>query len=153
MGSKIFQGIYKKMNFNPNILIVEDNPGDARLIQEILNDMNISYNLYFAPDGEMAIQMLKREGVYIDVPRPDLILLDVNLPKKDGKDVIDDIKQHDRLNNIRLNDIPIIILTNYVSDIKNDHHTKLVDAVLQKSTNLEGFEEIANCIQQVLNKN
>jgi len=83
------------MNFNPNILIVEDNPGDARLIQEILNDVDISYNLYFAPDGDVALQMLKREGVYGDVPRPDLILLDLNLPNKDGTEVIDDIKQHD----------------------------------------------------------
>ena len=96
------------MNFNPNILIVEDNPGDVRLIQEILNDVDISYNLYFASYGEVALQMLKREGLYVDIPRPDLILLDMNLPKKDGKEVIDDIKQHDRLNNIRLNDIPII---------------------------------------------
>ena len=96
------------MNLKSNILIVEDNPGDVRLIQEILNDVDISYNLYFASDGDVALQMLKREGVYCDVPRPDLILLDMNLPKKDGKEVIDDIKQYDRLNNIRLNDIPII---------------------------------------------
>jgi CheY-like chemotaxis protein len=96
------------MNLKSNILIVEDNPGDVRLIQEILNDVDISYNLYFASDGDVALQMLKREGVYGDVPRPDLILLDMNLPKKDGKEVIDDIKQYDRLNNIRLNDIPII---------------------------------------------
>ena len=140
------------MNFNPNILIVEDNPGDARLIQEILNDVDISYNLYFAPDGEVALQMLKREGVYGDVPRPDLVLLDMNLPNKDGKEVIDDIKQHDRLNNIRLNDIPIIILTNSISDIKNDPYAKLADAALLKSPNLGGYDKIANCIQHVLNK-
>jgi two-component system response regulator len=140
------------MNLKSNILIVEDNPGDVRLIQEILNDVDISYNLYFASDGDVALQMLKREGVYCDVPRPDLILLDMNLPKKDGKEVIDDIKQYDRLNNIRLNDIPIIILTNSISDIKNDPYVKLADAALLKSPNLEGFEKIANCIQNVLSK-
>ena len=84
------------MNFNPNILIVEDNPGDARLIKEMLNDVDISHNLYFAKDGEIALQMLNREGIYSDIPRPDLILLDMNLPNKDGKEILDDIKQQDR---------------------------------------------------------
>jgi len=96
------------MSHKPNILIVEDNPGDARLISEILNEADISHQLYLAKDGEMALQMLRRKGEYSDFPIADLILLDMNLPKKDGKEVIDDIKQHDRLNNIRLNDIPII---------------------------------------------
>ena len=96
------------MIVNPNILIVDDNPGDAHLIMEILNEFNISHNIYHAKDGKIAVQMLHREEEYSDIPRTDLILLDMNLPKKDGKEVIDDIKQHDRLNNIRLNDIPII---------------------------------------------
>ena len=140
------------MNFNPNILIVEDNPGDARLIKEMFNDVDISHNLYFAKDGEIALQMLNREGIYSDIPRPDLILLDMNLPNKDGKEILDDIKQQDRSNNIRLNNIPIIILTNSLSNIENDPYAKLVDATLLKSPNLEGFEKITNCIQHILNK-
>ena len=96
--------------------------------------------------------MLKREVVYGDVPRFDLVLLDMNLHNKEGKEVIDDIKQHGRLNNIRLDGIPIIILTNSLTFIENDPYVKLADAVLLKSTDLEGFEKIANNIQQVLSK-
>ncbi len=128
------------MNFNPNILILEDNPGDARLIKEILNDVDISHDLYFANEGEVALQMLKHEGEYSNIPRPDLILLDINLPIKDGKEVLKDINQHDKLNKIS-----IIILINSLSDIDNDPYAKLVDAVLLKSPNLEGFEKIVNC--------
>jgi CheY-like chemotaxis protein len=136
------------MNLNPNILIVEDNPGDARLISEILNETNISHNLYHAQNGEIALQMLKQEEKYSDLPRPDLILLDMNLPKKDGKDVLREIKQKNILKNI-----PIIILTGSLQDVENNPYANLVDAVLLKSTELEEFEKIANCIQQVLNKN
>jgi len=135
------------MSHKPNILIVEDNPGDARLISEILNEADISHQLYLAKDGEMALQMLRRKGEYSDFPIADLILLDMNLPKKDGKDVLKDIKLDNELNNI-----PIIILTTLLPDIGNNHYAKLVDAVLIKSSDLEGFEKIAKCIKQILNK-
>jgi CheY-like chemotaxis protein len=135
------------MSHKPNILIVEDNPGDARLISEILNEADISHQLYLAKDGEMALQMLRRKGEYSDFPIADLILLDMNLPKRDGKDVLKDIKLDNELNNI-----PIIILTTLLPDIGNNHYAKLVDAVLIKSSDLEGFEKIAKCIKQILNK-
>ncbi len=137
------------MNFKPNILLVEDNPGDIRLIREILNEKKISPPriLYFAQDGEIALQMLKRENEYSNLPLPDLILLDMNLPKKDGKTVLREIKQDNNLNNIS-----IIILTASVLDIENDPYAKLADAVLLKSTDLDGYEKIANSIQKVLKK-
>ena len=135
------------MKMKQNILMVEDNLGDARLIKEILNEFKISNNLYHANDGAIALQMLYREGEYSDIPRPDLILLDMDLPKKDGKDVLKDIKLNNKLSNI-----PIIILTGSAQDVENNTYVKFVDAVLLKSTELEEFEKIANCIQQVLNK-
>jgi two-component system, chemotaxis family, response regulator Rcp1 len=90
------------MNFSRNVLIVEDNPGDARLFRELLNETNIPNNIYVAKDGEIAVQMLYREGKYSNLPRPDLILLDMNLPKKGGKDVLRHIKQENKFDDIPL---------------------------------------------------
>ncbi len=135
------------MNPKSNILMIEDNPGDARLIREILKESNISHTLYHANDSEMAVQMLHLEGEYSTLPRPDLILLDMNLPKKDGKNVLKNIKLDDKLNNI-----PIIILTASLEDIENNPYAELVDAILLKSTELEGFEKIAKNIQHILYK-
>jgi two-component system, chemotaxis family, response regulator Rcp1 len=94
-------------NFSPiEILLVEDNPGDLRLIIEVLKDSKLSNEIYVAMDGEQAVQMLHKEGKYSEMPRPDLILLDLNLPKKDGRELLAEIKQDDQLKII-----PVIILT------------------------------------------
>ncbi len=135
------------MLLKPNILMVEDNPGDAVLIRELLNDINIPHNLYLAKDGVMAVHMLHQEGEYSDIPKPNLILLDMNLPKKDGKDVLKDIKQDKTLT-----DIPVIILTASLLDVEDNPCTKLVDAVLIKPIDLEGFNDVTKSIQDVLNK-
>lgn len=135
------------MNLKPNILIVEDNPADVRLIKEILKESNVSHELYHAQDGAIALEMLHLWGMYSDLPLPDLILLDMNLPKKDGKDIIREIKQDNKLNNI-----PIIIMTSSFPDIENNPDAKLVDALLLKPTDIKEFNKIANCIQKVLNK-
>jgi len=119
-----------------NILIVEDNLGDARLIKEILNEFKISNNLYHAKDGEIAVQMLHHEGEYSDIPRPNLILLDMDLPKKDGKDVLKDIKLNNKLNNI-----PIIILTGSAQDVENNPYTKFVDAIFTKINRIRRIRE------------
>jgi len=74
------------------ILLVEDNPGDVRLTQEVLRDGKMNNNLYVATDGVDAVTFLRREGEYADSPVPDLILLDLNLPKKDGREVLAEIK-------------------------------------------------------------
>jgi two-component system, chemotaxis family, response regulator Rcp1 len=88
------------------ILLVEDSPGDQRLTREALREAKIRNNLSIAEDGEAAVAFLCREGVYEDAPRPDLILLDLNLPKKDGREVLRIIKASESLRRI-----PVVILT------------------------------------------
>lgn len=88
------------------ILLVEDNPGDVRLTQEALKEGKILNNLNIARDGIEAISILRREGVYADATRPDLILLDLNLPKKDGREVLMEVKKDEELRRI-----PVVILT------------------------------------------
>ena len=74
------------------ILLVEDSPGDVLLTREALRDAKIRLNLQVAVDGEEAVALLRREGKYATAPRPDLVLLDLNLPKKDGREVLKEIK-------------------------------------------------------------
>ena len=88
------------------ILLVEDNPGDVRLTQEALKEGKIINNLHMAKDGVEAISFLRREGEYADAARPDLILLDLNLPKKDGREVLMEIKKDEELRRI-----PVVVLT------------------------------------------
>ncbi len=89
-----------------NILLVEDSPGDARLAQEALKDSKMKNNLFWVKDGVEAMEFLHKEGDYKDVPKPGLILLDLNLPRKDGRQVLAEIKQEDNLKRI-----PVVILT------------------------------------------
>lgn len=89
-----------------NILLVEDNPGDADLAREALENSKVNNELHVVEDGERAMSFLRREGPYTEAPRPDLILLDLNLPKKDGRQVLAEIKDDDCLKRI-----PVVILT------------------------------------------
>ena len=89
-----------------DILLVEDNPGDVRLTREALKEGKVLNNLYVAQDGVEAIACLKREGKYAGAIRPDIILLDLNLPKKDGHEVLADVKSDPDLRRI-----PVVILT------------------------------------------
>lgn len=88
------------------ILLVEDNPGDVRLTKEALKEGKVYSNLHTVKDGVEAMAFLRREGKYKDVPRPDIILLDLNLPKKDGREVLEEIKTDDSLKRI-----PVVVLT------------------------------------------
>ena len=88
------------------ILLVEDNPGDARLTQEALRDGKVYNKLTVVPDGVEAMAYLRREGRYAGARQPDLILLDLNLPKKDGREVLQEIKADERLRRI-----PVVVLT------------------------------------------
>ena len=88
------------------ILLVEDNPGDIRLTQEAFKEGKIKNNLYVAKDGVEAIEFLRHQGKYSDSPRPDLILLDLNMPRKSGKEVLEEIKIDEELRRI-----PVVILT------------------------------------------
>ncbi len=88
------------------VLLVEDNPGDVRLTREALKEGKVRNNLSVAPDGVEALAFLRRQGRYAGAPRPDLILLDLNLPKKDGREVLEEIKADPALRTI-----PVVILT------------------------------------------
>lgn len=114
-----------------NILLIEDNPGDIRLTKEVLKEGKIRNNLSIAMDGEEALAFLKKQDNYKDVVTPDIILLDLNLPKKDGREVLAEIKADNSLKHI-----PVIVLTTSAAeqDILNTyaHHancyiTKPVD--------------------------
>ena len=88
------------------ILLVEDNPGDVRLTQECFKESKISNNLSVVMDGQEAIDFLQKKGKFADAPRPDLILLDLNLPKKDGREVLAEIKADPDIRSI-----PVVVLT------------------------------------------
>lgn len=98
--------------FHPiEILLVEDNPGDVRLTQEALKDAKVSNTLHVVEDGVAAMDFLHRRSPYENKPRPALILLDLNLPKKNGREVLSEIKQDPQLK-----DIPVVILTTSQSE-------------------------------------
>lgn len=104
------------MNFkgsgNPiDILLVEDNPGDVRLTQEAFKAGKIRNNLYVVRDGDEALDFLYRRNSYNDAPIPDMILLDLNLPKRDGRDILEEIKSKDPLRRI-----PVVVLTTSKAD-------------------------------------
>jgi len=88
------------------ILLVEDNPADVRLTQEALKEGKVYNNLHWAKDGVEALEFLHRQGKHAAAPRPDIILLDLNLPKIDGREVLQDIKKDENLKRI-----PVVILT------------------------------------------
>ena len=88
------------------VLLVEDNPGDVRLTREALKEGKIRNNLHVARDGVEALAFLRREGGHADAPRPDVILLDLNLPRKSGREVLSEVKQDPALRQI-----PVVILT------------------------------------------
>jgi two-component system, chemotaxis family, response regulator Rcp1 len=88
------------------ILLVEDNPGDERLTREALKEGKVYSNLHWVKDGVEAMAFLRREGKHADAPRPDIILLDLNLPRKDGREVLQDIKSDESLRRI-----PVVVLT------------------------------------------
>ncbi|AKB31620.1 Two-component system response regulator [Methanosarcina siciliae HI350] len=93
--------------FKPvDILLVEDNKGDVGLIEEVFESSKVRNKLYVVEDGEEAVHFLLREGKFSDVPRPGIILLDLNLPKKDGREVLGEIKK-----NKDLKKIPVVVLT------------------------------------------
>ena len=126
------------------ILLVEDNPGDVRLTTEALRDAKVRNNLTVAPDGVEALAMLRREGRYAAVPRPDLILLDLNLPRKSGREVLQEVKQDDALKHI-----PVVILTTSKAeqDIVEGYRLQ-ANAYVTKPVDLEQFLKVVQTIEQ-----
>jgi two-component system, chemotaxis family, response regulator Rcp1 len=124
------------------VLLVEDSPGDVRLTQEAFRDAGKSIDLRVAADGVEAMAFLKHEGVYADAPRPDFILLDLNLPKMDGREVLAHIKEDENLKTI-----PTVILT--TSDAEADILTSYqlqANCYLSKPVQLEEFESLVKSI-------
>lgn len=93
------------------VLLVEDSPTDALLTREALHEGNVPHNLHVVADGIEALAFLKRRDCYADVPRPDLILLDLNLPRKDGRELLTDVKRDPDLRHI-----PVIVLTTSLAE-------------------------------------
>src|ERR1700730_11612387 len=124
------------------VLLVEDSPGDVRLTQEAFREAKVRINLHVASDGAEAMAFLGREGKHVDVPRPDLILLDLNLPKKDGREVLAEIK-----GNSSLQTIPVVILTTSESeaDILKSYMLH-ANCYITKPVSLEGFLKVVKSI-------
>ena len=125
-----------------HVLLVEDSPGDVRLTQEAFRDANSSIRLHVATDGVEAMAFLRREGSYPDAPRPDLILLDLNLPRMDGREVLVQIKGDDSL---RL--IPTIILTTSDAEVDIVKSYQLqANCYLSKPVQLDAFVNLVKSI-------
>jgi CheY-like chemotaxis protein len=125
------------------ILLVEDNPGDILLTQEALRDDRLRIKLNVTTDGEEAMDFLHRRSSYAKAPRPDLILLDLNLPRKDGREVLAEIK-----NDAALRTIPIVVLT--TSGAKEDivrTYSLNANCYIQKPLDLEQFIEVVRSIE------
>jgi two-component system, chemotaxis family, response regulator Rcp1 len=124
------------------VLLVEDSPGDVRLTREAFKDAKVHINLHVASDGTEAMAFLMRGGEHADTPRPDLILLDLNLPKKDGREVLAEIKE-----NSTLKSIPVVILTTSASDADILRSYKLhANCYITKPVGLDGFLEVVKSI-------
>jgi CheY-like chemotaxis protein len=126
-----------------DILLVEDNPGDVRLTIEALKDGKVRNRLSVAPDGVEAMAFLRQEGKYAGAPRPDLILLDLNLPKKDGREVLAEIKADERLRQI-----PVVVLTTSSSEQDILHSYDLhANCYIPKPVDLDQFIDVVRGIE------
>jgi two-component system, chemotaxis family, response regulator Rcp1 len=124
------------------VLLVEDSPGDVRLTQEAFRDANKAIQLNVVVDGVEAMAFLRHEGVHVHAPRPDLILLDLNLPKMDGREVLAHIKEDESLKLI-----PTVILT--TSDAEADivkSYQLQANCYLNKPVQLDAFENLVKSI-------
>jgi chemotaxis family two-component system response regulator Rcp1 len=124
------------------VLLVEDSPGDVRLTKEAFKDAKVHINLHVASDGARAMAFLKREGEHSNAPRPDLILLDLNLPRKDGREVLAEIKESPTLKSI-----PVVVLTTSSSeaDILRSYQLH-ANCYITKPVGLEGFLTVVKSI-------
>ena len=126
-----------------DILLVEDNPGDQRLTVEAFKESKVHNQIHLAQDGEEAMAFLRQEGKYADAPRPDVVLLDLNMPKKDGREVLEEIKADEDLKAI-----PVVILTTSKAEediIKtyNGH----ANCYITKPVDLDQFVKVGKSIE------
>lgn len=134
---------YKTEQDPINILLVEDNPGDIRLTRESFSEGKLLHNLYIAEDGVKALAFLRKEGEYAGAPTPDLILLDLNLPRKNGCEVLAEIKEDDRMKRI-----PVVVLTtsNAETDIIRTYNLH-ANCYITKPVDLNNFIEVVKSIE------
>jgi chemotaxis family two-component system response regulator Rcp1 len=126
------------------ILLVEDNPGDVRLTKEALKDGDIPHHLSVVQDGEEAMMYLRGHSPFRGAARPDLILLDLNLPKKDGRQVLEDVK-----NDPELKEIPIVVLTTSRADYDiTSAYDLQANCYIQKPVDLNQFWAIVRWIEK-----
>jgi two-component system, chemotaxis family, response regulator Rcp1 len=124
------------------VLLVEDSPGDVRLTREALKDAKMHINLHVVTDGIEAMAFLRRQNQHANALRPDLILLDLNLPRKDGRDVLKEIKECDALKSI-----PVVILTTSSSERDVERSYMLhANCYITKPVDLEGFIKVVKSI-------
>jgi chemotaxis family two-component system response regulator Rcp1 len=126
-----------------NILLVEDNPADARLIKEVFKDTKIKNELYVVKDGVDAMALLNQENEYANIPRPDVILLDLNLPRKDGREVLKELKEDDTLKSV-----PIVVLT--TSSAEEDiirTYNNHANCYITKPVDFDQFLKVINAIE------
>ncbi|MGV8058509.1 MAG: response regulator [Smithellaceae bacterium] len=126
------------------ILLVEDNPGDVRLTLEAFDEGRVRNHIHVVNDGVEAMALLRKEGSYAKAVRPDLILLDLNLPRKDGREVLKEIKEDENLKSI-----PVIILTTSKAeeDIINTYRLH-ANCYLTKPVQLDAFLKLIQLIEQ-----
>ncbi len=125
------------------ILMVEDSPSDAFIVKEALKRAGGSSNLHVVPDGVEAMAYLRRQGEYFDAARPDIILLDLNMPRKDGREVLAEVKRDDKLRCI-----PVIVLTssNAEQDVSKAYELH-ANCYITKPTDFSKFKELIKSIE------
>ena len=126
------------------ILLVEDSPADILITREAFQDARLMNTIHVVEDGVKALEFLRREGTYASAPRPDLILLDLNLPRKNGREVLAEIKEHDEFKAI-----PVIVLTtsNADEDILNAYNLHANCYVIKPV----GFDNFLKAVQSIEN--
>ncbi len=126
------------------ILLVEDNPGDIRLMEEAFKESGFSSHLNIARDGEQALAFLRQEGIYRDSPRPAFILLDLNLPRKDGREVLAEIKMEESLRQI-----PVVILSTSTSSEDILHAYDLhANCYVPKPLDVENLVQLGKSLEE-----
>jgi len=133
-----------RKSMRTEVLLVEDSPGDVRLTQEAFREANGSIKLHVTTDGADAMAFLRHEGVHADAPRPDLILLDLNLPKMDGREVLAHIKADESLKTI-----PTVILTTCEAeaDVLSSYQLR-ANCYLSKPVQFPAFESLVKSISE-----
>ena len=126
------------------VLLVEDDPGDVLMTREAFEDYKVHNQLHVVNDGEQAMAFLRQEGEYADLPRPDLVLLDLNLPRMDGRQVLDAIKSDPELSSI-----PVVVLT--TSEAEEDvlrSYSLHANAYVTKPVDFDRFIEVVRQIDE-----